>query len=61
MIHLSDEQMIHIGMLQDNELDLVVGGFLGTLIKNTKMRADEVPTEHISLSFGKIEFKNLPQ
>jgi hypothetical protein len=36
MIHLNDEQTIQ---LQDSELDLVVGGFLGALIQNTKMKA----------------------
>jgi hypothetical protein len=59
MIHLNDEQMIRepnlegpegIGMLQDSELDLVVGGFLGTAIQNAKSRSGKVTHNDISIT-----------
>ena len=44
MIDLNDEQLIHIGMLRDNELDLVVGGFLGAQIQYVRIRALNLDT-----------------
>jgi hypothetical protein len=39
-----------IGMLQDSELDLVVGGFLGTAIQNAKSRSGKVTHNDISIT-----------
>jgi hypothetical protein len=61
MIHLNGEPNLEspedIGMLQDSELDLVVGGFLGTAIQNAKSRALglENVTEGLAIGYNHVE------
>jgi hypothetical protein len=56
MIHLNEELHLErpedIGMLQDSELDLVVGGFLGTAIQNAKSRALGLENVTAGLAIG---------
>ncbi len=61
MTHLNEEPNLKrtddIVMLQDSELDLVVGGFLGTAIQNAKSRAlgPENVTERLTLAYNHVE------
>ncbi len=61
MFHLIEEPNLEgpedIGMLQDSELDLVVGGFLGAAIQNAKSRAQgpENVTGGLAIGYHHVE------
>ena len=49
MFHLND------AMLQDSELDLVVGGFLGGVIQTTKMHALHLDKDTKAAALGRYD------